>query len=172
MIGASERSVPSPCCSRSRRGPTSSVASGGKSDFVRGLRAKDVIDYRREGIDARGGGYDVVLDIAGNRPVPSPVPVLAPKGAAGHRRRRERQALLGGQGRQVPWARLLGRLTGQRMTGMLARPNAAALEELARRPPGRGACLSSPAATPSTRPARRSTTSGAGRITGKAVVVP
>ena len=45
------------------------VASGAKADFVRGLGAEDVIDYKREAIDARGGGYDVVLDIAGNRSV-------------------------------------------------------------------------------------------------------
>ncbi|WP_206053829.1 NAD(P)-dependent alcohol dehydrogenase [Nocardioides iriomotensis] len=105
------------------------VASEGKADFVRGLGAKDVIDYRREAIDARGGGYDVVLDIAGNRSVRELRRVLALKGRLVIVGGEDGGPLLGGLGRQVR-ARLLGLFTGQRMTGMLARPTAAAIEEL------------------------------------------
>ena len=147
------------------------VASGGKSDFVRGLGAKDVIDYRREGIDARGGGYDVVLDIAGNRPVRELRRVLAPKGRLVIVGGESGGQLLGGQGRQVR-ARVLGRLTGQRMTGMLARPNAAALEELlvVHRAGGLAPVVTRRYSLDEAGQALDDL--GAGRITGKAVVVP
>lgn len=45
------------------------VCSGAKADFVRELGATDVIDYAREEIDRDGRRYDVVIDIAGNRPL-------------------------------------------------------------------------------------------------------
>ena len=44
------------------------VASGGKADLVRSLGATRVIDYTREDLDD-GTRYDVVLDIAGLRPI-------------------------------------------------------------------------------------------------------
>jgi NADPH:quinone reductase-like Zn-dependent oxidoreductase len=147
------------------------VASEGKAEFVRGLGAKDVIDYRREAIDARGGGYDVVLDIAGNRSVRELRRVLARKGRLVIVGGEGGGALLGGQGRQVR-ARLLGLLTGQRMTGMLARPTAAALEELlaVHRAGGLAPVVTRRYSLDEAGQALADL--GAGRVTGKSVVVP
>jgi NADPH:quinone reductase-like Zn-dependent oxidoreductase len=47
---------------------------------VRALGATDVIDYTREEITDRPGGYDVVVDCAGDRPLPLLRGVLAPRG--------------------------------------------------------------------------------------------
>ena len=46
------------------------VASGAKADLVRSLGATRVIDYTREDL-ADGTRYDVILDIAGRRPLRS-----------------------------------------------------------------------------------------------------
>lgn len=45
------------------------VCSTSKVEFVRGLGADHVIDYKRETIADGGRRYDVILDIAGNRPL-------------------------------------------------------------------------------------------------------
>jgi NADPH:quinone reductase-like Zn-dependent oxidoreductase len=147
------------------------VASAAKAEFVRGLGAEDVIDYRREAIDARGGGYDVVLDIAGNRSVRELRRVLAPRGRLVIVGGEEGGPLLGGQGRQVR-ARLLGLFTGQRMTGMLARPTAGAIEELlaVHRAGGLAPVVTRWYSLEEAGQALEDL--GAGRITGKAVLVP
>lgn len=96
------------------------VASGAKLDFVRGLGAVDVIDYRQEEIDARGPRYDVIIDIAGYRSLRVLRRALAPRGRlviVGS----ETGGPLGGLSRQ--WrARLVGPFVGRRMGGMLSRP--------------------------------------------------
>lgn len=147
------------------------VASAAKADFVRGLGADDVIDHRTEGIDARGGGYDVVLDIAGNRSVRALRCVMAPKGRLVIVGGEDGGALLGGQGRQVR-AKVLGWFTGQRMTGMLARTgdtNLAAALAAIRATSGRPVVT---ARYPLDRAGEALDDLGAGRITGKAVIVP
>lgn len=53
------------------------VCSGGKADFVRGLGADAVIDYRREALSGR---YHAILDIAGNRPLSTMRALLEPDG--------------------------------------------------------------------------------------------
>jgi NADPH:quinone reductase-like Zn-dependent oxidoreductase len=45
------------------------VASTGKLDLVRALGADHVLDYTREDVAVHGHSYDVVLDIGGNRPL-------------------------------------------------------------------------------------------------------
>jgi len=45
------------------------VCSGSKAEFVRGLGAERVIDYRHEGCETWGRGYDAILDLAGSRPL-------------------------------------------------------------------------------------------------------
>ena len=50
------------------------------AELVRSLGAADVIDYTREEITDRPGGYDIIVDCAGNRPVPLLRRVLAPRG--------------------------------------------------------------------------------------------
>ncbi|TDD94075.1 NAD(P)-dependent alcohol dehydrogenase, partial [Jiangella asiatica] len=45
------------------------VCSGGKADLVRSLGAADVIDYTREDVTAGSRRFDVIIDIAGHRPI-------------------------------------------------------------------------------------------------------
>ncbi len=65
------------------------VASGAKADLVGELGAARVIDYTREGIADGGHRWDVILDIAGNRPLGDLRRALAPDGTL---------VLVGGEG--------------------------------------------------------------------------
>jgi NADPH:quinone reductase-like Zn-dependent oxidoreductase len=56
------------------------VASTGKVDLVRSLGADDVIDYTTEELTGRARTYDVILDIAGNRPLRMLRRLLTPHG--------------------------------------------------------------------------------------------
>ncbi|MGW7308023.1 zinc-binding dehydrogenase [Streptomyces sp. NPDC054835] len=56
------------------------VCSTGKTDLVRRLGADHVVDYTREEFAAVGSRHDLVLDIAGNRPLPLLLTALAPGG--------------------------------------------------------------------------------------------
>jgi NADPH:quinone reductase-like Zn-dependent oxidoreductase len=56
------------------------VCSTGKVETVRSLGADHVIDYTREDFTASGGRWDVILDIAGNRPLSRLRRALTPKG--------------------------------------------------------------------------------------------
>jgi NADPH:quinone reductase-like Zn-dependent oxidoreductase len=56
------------------------VCGPAAADLVRSLGATDVIDYTREEITDRPGRYDVILDIAGNRPVSLLRRALTPRG--------------------------------------------------------------------------------------------
>lgn len=62
------------------------VCSGRKADFVRALGASAVIDYQLQEI---AGVYDVIIDIAGNRPLSALQPHLAERG---------RLVIVGGEG--------------------------------------------------------------------------
>ena len=106
------------------------VASGAKRDFVLGLGARDVIDHRTEEIGARGGSYDVVIDIAGNRPLAELRGVLAQRGCLLIVGGEHGGPLLGGIGRQF-WAQLIAPFTGQRMGGMFGRATRGDLAVLA-----------------------------------------
>jgi NADPH:quinone reductase-like Zn-dependent oxidoreductase len=53
------------------------VCGSGKVDLVRSLGADHVVDYTREEFD---GGYDLILDTAGNRPLSRLRRALTPKG--------------------------------------------------------------------------------------------
>jgi NADPH:quinone reductase-like Zn-dependent oxidoreductase len=64
------------------------VCSTGKVELVRSIGADHVVDYTKEDFAAHGP-YDVVLDIAGNRPVPDLRRALTPKGTL---------VLVGGEG--------------------------------------------------------------------------
>jgi NADPH:quinone reductase-like Zn-dependent oxidoreductase len=52
-----------------RGAQVTAVCSGAKADLVRELGATDVIDYTCEDVDRDGRRYDVIIDIAGNRPL-------------------------------------------------------------------------------------------------------
>ncbi len=54
---------------KARGAEVTGVCSTSKVDFVRSLGADHVIDYTREQIDDGNRRYDVILDIAGNRPL-------------------------------------------------------------------------------------------------------
>jgi NADPH:quinone reductase-like Zn-dependent oxidoreductase len=56
------------------------VCSGAKADLVRQAGAGHVIDYRTQDVTAQAERYDVVIDIAGDRPWSQLRRVLAPKG--------------------------------------------------------------------------------------------
>ena len=58
----------------------SGVCSTAKMDLVRSLGAKHVIDYTRADITDGHPGYDVVLDLAGNRPLSHLRRALTPRG--------------------------------------------------------------------------------------------
>ena len=92
------------------------VCSTGKVELVRSLGADHVVDYTREEF---AGGFDLVLDIAGNRPLSRLRRALTPKGTL---------VLVGGEGggkllqgtdRQVR-ALALSPFIGQRLRGLFA----------------------------------------------------
>jgi NADPH:quinone reductase-like Zn-dependent oxidoreductase len=105
------------------------VAGTRNLDRVRRLGADEVIDYTRESIDARGTGYDVVIDLAGNRAVGELLRVLTPRGTL---------VIVGGTGGRATMG--FGRTVGamvrslfvpQRIVGFFSAPRTEDLEELA-----------------------------------------
>lgn len=105
------------------------VCSTGKVELVRSLGAEVVIDYTREDL-AGAPRHDVILDIAGNRPLGALRRLLAPRGTL---------VLVGGED-GGPWlgglertfaAMLLSPFVKQRLRGMVALERAADLELLA-----------------------------------------
>jgi NADPH:quinone reductase-like Zn-dependent oxidoreductase len=56
------------------------VCSTSKVDLVRSIGADHVIDYTRDEVTDGPGGYDVIVDIAGNRPVSRLRSALTPRG--------------------------------------------------------------------------------------------
>lgn len=105
------------------------VAGTGNLDRVRRLGADEVIDYTTESIDARGGGYDVVIDIAGNRPVGEMLRVLTRRGTL---------VIVGGTGGPVTMGfgrtvRAMARspFVPQRIVGFFSTPRTGDLEDLA-----------------------------------------
>ncbi|MDP9843899.1 NAD(P)-dependent alcohol dehydrogenase [Streptosporangium lutulentum] len=108
------------------------VCSTGKAELVRSLGADEVIDYTREEIDRDGPRHDVVIDIAGCRPLSLLRRALTPRGTlvlagGGH----DAGGLLGGYTRQLR-APLVSMFTSQRLRGLASRERAQELEELGR----------------------------------------
>lgn len=99
------------------------VASGAKLDFVRSLGADDVIDYRTTDVTRTGRRWDVVIDVAGNRPIRHLRRILEPRG---------RLVLVGGEdgGR---WTGGMGRWLRAALVSLVSR------QELAPLTPGGGA---------------------------------
>lgn len=105
------------------------VASTRNLAAVRGLGADHVIDYTADDPTALGERYDVIVDIAGNRPVSRLRGILTPKGTL---------VIVGGTGGRLTMgfgrtvgAMLLSRFTTQRLIGLLSQPNRSDLEYLA-----------------------------------------
>ena len=107
------------------------VASGAKADLVRSAGADRVIDYAREAIDD-GTRYDVVLDIAGQRPIRELRGLLTDRGTLVVVGGEGGDRWLGGTHRQLV-AMALSPFVRQRLTALMSKETAddfAALAEL------------------------------------------
>lgn len=109
------------------------VCSASKAGLVRSLGADEVIDYARDEIDRDGARYDVVLDLAGSRPLSVLRRAVKPRGTialvgGGHAGGR----IMGGFQRQMA-APLISPFLSQRLCGVTSFVRAAELEELTRR---------------------------------------
>ncbi len=107
------------------------VCSTAKVDLVRSLGAAEVIDYTRSQIDGNGARYDVIIDTAGNRPLTVLRRALTARGTlvlvgGDH----GGGPLLGGFDRQMFRAPLMSIFVGQRLRNLMAKENAADLEQL------------------------------------------
>jgi len=105
------------------------VCSSGKVGFVRALGADHVIDYTREDF-AAAGGYDLILDIAGNPSISRLRRALAPRGTAVITGGEGGGRLTGGLHRQFG-AVALSPFIKQKLTVFLGLVRAAELQDLA-----------------------------------------
>ena len=106
------------------------VASGPKADLVRSLGASRTLDHTREEIET-DGRYDVILDIAGRRPLARLRRGLARTGTLVIVGGEGGGRWLGGAHRQLG-ALALSPLVRQRLTALMSRENGRDLAELAR----------------------------------------
>ncbi len=63
-----------------RGAEVTAACSAAKRDFVQGLGARRTVDYRAVPLDAMGGPFDVIIDIAGNRRISALRSALTPEG--------------------------------------------------------------------------------------------
>ena len=104
------------------------VASTRNVELVRTLGADHVVDYTKDDLTRGGRVYDVIVDIAGNRPLSELRKALASSG---------RLVLVGGTGGPVTMgfgrtirAMVLSPFVGQHLLSLLSRPNQSDLAEL------------------------------------------
>ena len=105
------------------------MASGAKADLVRSAGAARVIDYTRESIDD-GTRYDVVLDIAGLRPIRELRRLLTDRGTLVIVGGEGGDRWLGGTHRQLAVI-ALSPFVRHRLTALLSKENADDLAVLA-----------------------------------------
>lgn len=105
------------------------VCSTDKQGLVRSLGAARVIDYTREDCTDGATQYDVILDIAGNRPLAALRRALTPTGTLVFVGGEGGGRWFGGMGRQLG-ALLLGPFIRQRMRSVLAMARLADLQRL------------------------------------------
>ena len=108
------------------------VCSTSKVALVRSLGADEVIDYTVTDVAEAGERYDLVLDIAGNRPVHRLRRLLVPRGTLVFVGGEQGGRLTGGMGRQLG-AALLSVVVRQRMRSFVAvtrRPDLETLREM------------------------------------------
>lgn len=106
------------------------VCSTAKAEFVRSIGADRVIDYTHEDVTRLPKRYDVILDLAGNRPLSRLRRILAPNGTLVIAGGEEGGRWFGGQGRPLR-ASLMSPFVGQRLRWQLPRGRPGALDELA-----------------------------------------
>ena len=122
------------------------VCGPAKADLVRSLGAEQVVDHTTTPLDTLDERFDVVLDIAGHRPVRLLRGLLTERGCPGHRGQRERGRWLGGLQRSIG-AALLSPFVRQRLVMLMASEDGADLADAHRghrargRAPGAGAHL-------------------------------
>lgn len=117
---------------KARGAAVTAVCGPGRADLARSLGADDVIDHTREEVDRDGPRHDVVLDLAGRRPISLLRRALTPRGVlvlvgGGHATAR----LTGGLGRQLGGP-LRAAFSRQRVRMCVAPENAEDLRELGR----------------------------------------
>ncbi len=105
------------------------VCSGAKADLVRGLGATHVVDYTREEPGADGTRYDLVVDIAGNRPVRRLRRLLTRRGVLVITGGEDGGRVLGGMGRNL-LALAWSPFVSQRLTMFISSENSEGLREL------------------------------------------
>ena len=96
------------------------VCSAAKADLVRSLGADDVMDYRAQDITASGRHFDVILDLAGNRPIKALRRLLTAQGTLVIGGGEGSDRWLGGIHRQLG-AMMLSPFVQQRLTAFVAR---------------------------------------------------
>ena len=97
------------------------VCSTANIEFVRSLGAHDVVDYTQEDLTSRGQRYDLVLDIAGRRPLSLLRRVLAPRGTLVVVGGEGGDRFLGGFDRGVVRAPVLSLFTSQKLRPLIVR---------------------------------------------------
>ena len=106
------------------------VASGAKADLVRSLGAVHVIDYTRDDLDD-GTRYDLILDIAGRRPLRQLRRLLTERGTLVILGGEGGDRWLGGVHRQLA-AMALSPFVRHRLTSMISKESAEDMAELTR----------------------------------------
>jgi NADPH:quinone reductase-like Zn-dependent oxidoreductase len=99
------------------------VCSTRNVDLVRSLGADDVIDYKIEDFARRGGHYDVVLHISGNRSFTDCRRVLTPDGILVNVGGGEDTGRLLGQGKRFLTASVVNRFVSQKVVAFIANVN-------------------------------------------------
>lgn len=105
------------------------VCSTTKTDLVRSIGADRVIDYTREDFTEGSRRYDLIVDIAGNRPLPRLRKALAAKGTLVIVGGEGGGRWTGGFGRSLR-AAMLSPFIGQKLCGLIAKETSTDLEAL------------------------------------------
>jgi NADPH:quinone reductase-like Zn-dependent oxidoreductase len=149
------------------------VASGAKADLVRSLGADVVVDYRTTELTpaSTGGGFDLIVDIAGGRKLRALRRLLTPTGTLVIVGAETGGRIIGGVQRQIG-ASLLSRFVKQRLVMFFASEKADVLGRVVDLV-GQGAIRPTHGATyPLDRTGEAIDDLRGGRVRGKAVVVP
>jgi NADPH:quinone reductase-like Zn-dependent oxidoreductase len=106
------------------------VCSGAKADLIRSIGADDVIDYTREDFTDGSRRWDVIIDMAGRRPLRTLRRALTRKGTLAIVGGDGGGNWTGGFGRQILRAPLLSLFVGQRLRPVPTREDHETLETL------------------------------------------
>ncbi|MFV0461424.1 MAG: NAD(P)-dependent alcohol dehydrogenase [Actinomycetales bacterium] len=147
------------------------VASGAKADFVRGLGADHVHDYRSVDVTSLPETFDAIIDVGGRTPLRRLRRVLAPEGVLVIVGGEGGDALTGGLMRQIS-APVLSLFSRQRLTFFIAPEHRDPLERIAAHVAAGRVQPALTHAYPLQDAARAIDDLVAGRIAGKSAIVP